>query len=114
MITIELAGHTFCIDNQYAYVENMCRGYLVPDDPAACRICISEAERKAENRDGGSWPQPYLESLAVYRKICENLADQDIVLFHCSSLTIPGPGWSGGFIHGPQRNRQIHPRPSVA
>lgn len=34
-----------------------------------------------------------MESLAVYRKICEKLLDKDIVLFHCSALQFRGKAY---------------------
>ena len=60
------------------------------EDPDAVLISISPEERAFENQDGGSWEEGYLESLAVYRKICETLVSSDIALFHCSALAMDG------------------------
>lgn len=90
MFTIRLAEHDFAVDNQYSYVERLCRDYMVSPSPEAVPIALSEQDRAYENQDGGNWKQDYLESLAVYRKICENLIQDDIILFHCSALAMDG------------------------
>ena len=90
MFTVQLAGHRFKICSRYSYVENLCREYIAEDDPLASEIRITASERADENRDGGSWSEGYLEALAVYRKICEQLIHEDILLFHCSALALNG------------------------
>ncbi len=48
-------------------------------------------ERSRATSDGFS--DSYLETLAVYRKLCEKLIEDDIVLFHCSALEIDGTAY---------------------
>lgn len=90
MFTIELAGHSFSIDNRWPYLKDYCKDYLVPEDPQAPRIRVTDADLDAEVQDDRAWPRDYLESLAVYRKICESLVREDIILFHCSALSLDG------------------------
>lgn len=90
MFTIKLAQHAFQIDNSYPYVENFCRDYQIPADSAAPVIRITPRELAAENQDGGRWSEGYLESLAVYRKICKSLVQENIILFHSSALALDG------------------------
>lgn len=92
MFQIKIAEHIFHVDNRYSYVEQLCRDYLTAE-PAQIYISVSEEEILKENRDGGSWSDAYLEALAVYRKICETLLEEDIVLFHCSALEIDGKAY---------------------
>lgn len=89
MFVIKLANHNFLIKNKYSYVENLCQDYRV-NKYAEKIIEVSEQEIDFENKDGRNWSSAYLESLAIYRKICECLLEDDIVLFHCSALAIDG------------------------
>lgn len=90
MFTMKLADHSFTVYNQYPYLEDFCRDYRTAPDPKALPIRVSPQDLAAENLDGGSWPLPYLESLAVYRKICESLVKENIILFHSSALALDG------------------------
>lgn len=91
MFHIRLADHTFTVDNHFSYVERLCRDYLTNDSGKP--IYISKKDIEREQIDGGQWPAAYLESLAVYRKICESLIQDDIVLFHCSALQLKGKAY---------------------
>lgn len=89
MFTMQLAGHSFTIDNQYPYVQQLCRDYLT--DGLGIPISITAEELAFEGQPSGHpWPEGYLESLAVYRKICRILLEYDILLFHCSALALDG------------------------
>lgn len=89
MFHVQLAGQAFTIDNHFGYLQKLCRDYLT-DTPGE-EIAITQEEIAREQT--GNWPQWYLESLAVYRKICETLLPRDIVLFHCSALALDGRGY---------------------
>lgn len=91
MLHIELAGFIFTIDNQFSYMEKLCQDYIV-DTPGE-KIWITKKDILRENRDGGKWPEAYLESLAFYRKICERLLEKDILLFHCTALELEGKAY---------------------
>lgn len=92
MFQIELAGHSFAVENAYSYVEKLCQDYRTTKQPEAV-IRVSAAEIARENEDGGNWSPAYLESLAVYRKICERLLEDNIVLFHCSAIEVDGKAY---------------------
>lgn len=89
MFTIKFADHSIAVDNKYPYVEQICKDYLTDENPEFTTK-VTDAEIQAESKDGGHWSADYLESLAVYRSICEHLLDEDIILFHCSALAIDG------------------------
>lgn len=91
MLHIKLAGFIFTIDNQFSYMEKLCQDYIV-DTPGE-KIWITKKDILRENRDGGKWPEAYLESLAFYRKICERLLEKDILLFHCTALELEGKAY---------------------
>ena len=92
MFRIELAGHCFAVDNTYSYVEELCQNYITKKEPEDV-ISVSPEEIARENEDGGMWSAAYLESLAVYRKICERLLTDNILLFHCSAIELDGKAY---------------------
>lgn len=92
MFQIELAGHVFAIENTYPYVEKLCQDYITKKQPEDV-ISVSTEEIAKENRDGELWSDAYLESLAVYRKICEKLLADNILLFHCSAIELDGKAY---------------------
>ena len=89
MFQIELAQHVFAIENTYPYVENLCRDYQTKKVPREI-IKVTPREVARENVDGNRWSEGYLESLAIYRKICERLLEENIILFHCSAIEMDG------------------------
>lgn len=91
MFHTALAGAAFTVHNRYQYVYDLfSRGYIT--DTPGTDIFVSDEEIAFENK-GGIWPDGYLESLAVYRKICESLLECDTVLFHSSALAIGGKAY---------------------
>lgn len=88
MFHIKLAGYDFTIDNHYEYIERLCQDYI--NDKSGEMIKVSEDDIKREGSDDKHWPLDYLESLAIYRQICERLISRNIILFHCSALQYNG------------------------
>lgn len=91
MFHVKLAGYVFMVDNRFPYVERLCQSYLTEEEGEL--VTISKEEIARENTKEGSWSKGYLESLAVYRKICEKLLQYNILLFHCSALAIEGKAY---------------------
>ncbi|OUN18830.1 hypothetical protein B5G34_17890 [Flavonifractor sp. An82] len=79
------------MDNRYEYVKALCWDYWTQKSGEL--ITISKEDVAREQTDGGPWPASYLESLAVYRAICERLVARDVVLFHCSALAYRQRGY---------------------
>ncbi len=53
----------------------------------------SEREDILEQRPVRHFPEPYLETLAVYRKIAEEMLHYDTFLFHGSAIAVDGKGY---------------------
>lgn len=53
-------------------------------------LSITEEDMAQEAAAGELFPPAYLESLALYRKICHLLLKEGVLLFHCSALEIHG------------------------
>lgn len=95
---IKLAGKVLGVSSVYPSTRDFCRGYIT-EEPAAFQIALSpeEIEKERSFFRGGSPPRPfsapYLERLALYRKIAECLLSEDIMLFHGSALALDGAGY---------------------
>lgn len=91
MFSIRLANHSFCIENHYSYVEELCRDYVI-EEIAGWRIYVTGEEMAREKIPGESYPPSYEESTAVYRKICERLIPEGIFMLHSSAVSFDGQG----------------------
>lgn len=88
--TYRIAGEVIEIVSRYQRVHTMCRDYAwegVPDLRVETSQGDIDAEAGKENRGHSA---PYLETLAVYRKIAEAMPGFDRVLFHGSAVSVDG------------------------
>lgn len=92
MLTIRLAGHTLGLRCRYGDLPSLCGAYRVSGSPEWV-LEAGEEELRRENPQGKPYPNGYLESLALYRKICERMIREDILLFHGSALCMEGKGY---------------------
>lgn len=101
--TYRLAGHTIKIESLYSQVHTLCAAYRVEDD---AEYCITTApadiayERKrsvrADELEGVAvreYANPYLETLAVYRKLAQLLVQDDILLMHGAVVAVDGQAY---------------------
>lgn len=82
MFDIMLAEVSIRIDNKYEYIREMCRDYITDKAPEFT-VSATDEEILREN-DGyeDDFPPFYLETLAIYRKIAEKLAEYNAFLIH--------------------------------
>ena len=94
MFFLKMAEHVFLIKNRFEYVKDLCKNYTVSEADAVSPtvIEVSKEEILKENTEDTMFPPPYLESLAVYRKICSVLSKENTFLFHCSAIAFDGEG----------------------
>lgn len=102
-MAIELAGISIEICCLYPSMKGFCRDYLT-GAPADFAVEITRAdigferekaarEDVAEGIPARHFPDEYLETLAVYRKIAEKMPDYDTILFHGSAVAVDGAGY---------------------
>lgn len=81
----------------YRYTAKLCENYLYDgDEPAELTIESTQADIDAEKAVGGAegFPDAYLESLAVFRKLCAYiLMEKQGIIFHCSALAVDGKAY---------------------
>lgn len=97
-----LANTVFQINNLYTYIEEYCKDYIYTGDrDIEFYIDVfdfeieyernkSRQEDIKEGNDIREFSDDYLETLAVYRKICNCLLDKNIILFHGSVVSVDG------------------------
>lgn len=91
MFYAKISNYVFKIENKFQYTKTLFKDYIT--DETGEKISVSLEEIEKENKDGHNCPPQYLESLAIYRKICERLLKEDIILFHCSALALDGKAY---------------------
>lgn len=101
--TIALAGKRISICALHAYAKEYCREYLAegegdisitvtPEDIEFERETSAREDRQ-EGKPIRHFPDGYLETLAIYRKIAEKLLAFDTLLFHGSVVSVDGQAY---------------------
>ena len=101
-----IAGLRIGISSLYDDVHRLCAGYEEKECSGDADICVGILDEDIENerlrsaeeheRQGipvRDFPDPYLETLAVYRKIAEKLPYHDAFLMHGSCVAAEGTGY---------------------
>lgn len=97
---IELAGIKVNIQAIHEYTKDFCVDYLT-EGQTDISVCITQAdieqerandlkEKQLEGKPVHSFSDAYMETLAVYRKIVNQIAAHDILLFHGSVVAVDG------------------------
>ena len=99
----KIADKVVEINSIYDEVHEYCAGYQTDEPADNCVITTNadidfEREKSAredefEGRPIRHFSDGYLEELAVYRKIAEQMIDHDTILFHGSVVSVDGEGY---------------------
>ena len=94
----KIADRIIEIESLYEEVHDLCKDYVFSGMPDFCistdkNDILYEQERSAredikEGKPVRKWPESYLETLAVYRKIADLLTDDNVILFHGSVIAV--------------------------
>ena len=91
----KFADRVFEIKNKYKYLESFCVDYACEEQEPFDVIAVDDEEIMAEQTDSAeNAPPPYLETLAVYRKISERLAKDDCFLMHAAVIEYRGRAYA--------------------
>ena len=105
---IRLANRYIEINNLYHFIMDYCSAYVIKDTKKlpipdfSIKVDIEDidferAKSAAEDRKEGIpvryFTDEYLETLAVYRKIAEQMLSCDTILFHGSVIAVDGIGY---------------------
>ena len=75
-----IAERIISIDTQYSYTHKICEGYRISASFTDFSVYTEDSDIDKEDTQTRGSSRPYLESLAVYRKICEKMPDYDTFL----------------------------------
>lgn len=99
----KIGGKIVEIHSIYEEVHTLCRDYICGQTPdfkvetSQPNIDYEREKSAMEDKKEGlsirNYPDSYLETLAVYRKIAENLLAYDTILFHGSVIAVDGIGY---------------------
>lgn len=102
---ILLCNTLFQINPLHSYITQYCKDYLYEGD-RTIEFTIAtttddiayerEKSRQEDIKEGiaiRKFSDAYLETIAVYRKICKCLLEKDILLFHGSVISVDGIGY---------------------
>lgn len=112
--TMQIAGKCFEIQHLYKYIKEYCKDYVIREHnkteeinfekDSSNLIVVTQSDinferdkSAAEDRKEGIpiryFTDEYLETLAVYRKIAEQMLSYDTILFHGSVIAVDGEGY---------------------
>ena len=101
MFNISLAGFVIGIDNRYNFVRRQCEKYLTEEKDAVMSIKVSDETLEAERASsieahGAEHPfhDGYLESICIYRAICEQLPMHGAFMLHAAIVELDGRGYA--------------------
>ena len=89
MITINLAGVRIGIENRYPFIERQSRAFRCDGDPVDFVVSVTEEEILEEQKQG-EFSEGYCESICLYRRICEKIAECGVFLMHASVIEVNG------------------------
>ena len=100
---IRLANINIAVNSIYDEVFRLCRDYLTDGAPDFC-ISTSPADiefervksiREAETEGIApvDYPDPYLETLAIYRQIATGMLSRDTILLHGAVIAVKDKAW---------------------
>lgn len=91
-----MADVPFSMKSSYSFTPEMCTKYEDAESLAAplFEIEVTREEIAAENHgEAEDFSDDYLESLALYRKLCEKMLEYDVFLLHCSAVAVDGKAY---------------------
>ena len=95
MFTVKLAGYTIRVDNRYDFVEKMCKQYISETDTVDFTVSVSTEDMENEKLlSPEEFSEGYLESLAIYRHIGEEIGRLGGFIFHSAVIEYKGKAYA--------------------
>ena len=110
--SIQLAENRILVDALFDSTKEFCKEYLCSEERATglqekapdITVVIAPQDieyekQKSAEEDAAmgiptrSFKDEYLETLVVYRKICDQMPERDTFLFHCSAIAVDGKAY---------------------
>ncbi|MBE5736927.1 MAG: hypothetical protein E7348_00800 [Clostridiales bacterium] len=86
----KIADIVFDVQLMYGYTAKLCENYIYDGDEQPCFTAVmTQQDIEAEKKGGEQFPDYYLESLALYRKLCDYaLINANAIVFHSSAIMV--------------------------
>ena len=95
-LLVNIADVTFEINAKHKFTENLCADYVCLGTVPEFYIEVTPSEIEAERikTQGENFSDGYLESIAVFRKICDDILKyKQGILFHSSAVEVDGKAY---------------------
>ena len=92
----QMAGQLISITSVFQDVQRLCAGYAgtgTPDLSITTSQADIDAERIRNTEESALFSDGYLETLAVYRKISDEMLRRNTLLFHGSAIAVDGAAY---------------------
>ena len=92
MLRYKIADVIFDAVLNYEYTKKLCKNYLYDgNEQAEFTAIVTLADIAEEKKKAPEFPDAYLESLALFRKLCNyTLSYKDGIIFHSSAVMVDG------------------------
>lgn len=95
MFKIKIADLVIEIDNRYDFVRRMCRDYIEENEEPVFSVCVTDADMEKEREASEEeFSDGYIESVCVYRHICNKLPLYGAFLLHASVIEVDGRSYA--------------------
>ncbi len=102
--SIQLVENRILVDALFDSTKVFCKEYLCESEGADFSVSITPEDIEYEKQESAEedaamgiptrpFKDEYLETLAVYRKICDQMPERDTFLFHCSAIAVDGKAY---------------------
>ena len=91
----KIADIVFSVELNYNYTKILCKEYEYfgqEQDAFTCKPTMQEI--LSEKQKMPDYPEPFLEGLVVFRKLCDYALEKaDGIIFHCSAIMVDGEAY---------------------
>ena len=94
MVNIKLADIPIQMDNRFPDLAYLCAGYETEEEPVI-RLSVTQEEIDWErSMQTYEFPEGYLETVCIYRKLALEMLKHDVFIMHASVLEVDGEGYA--------------------
>ncbi len=95
MARYKIADLVFEAQINYGYTRHLCEKYeYFGDEPSLFTARVTKEDIEREKAQAPEFPEPYLESLSLFRKLCDYALDNaDGIIFHSSAIMVDGSAY---------------------
>lgn len=106
---IQLADLIIDVKHKKDFVAQMCKDYIYTEDkPIDFTVESTRESMQQEVEKQPGFPLDYLESLCIYRQICDKILDYDALLLHAAAIAVDGEAYLFTAVSGTGKTTHIN------